>query len=123
MSRWLVSGGYDWLADRLLPRVHADRLLLEYDDERSGSFDPLATLPEDRTVVLGLVTTKTGRIETVEELTSRIEEASKFISLERLALSPQCGFATSIVGNNITVEQERSKLRTIAETAASVWAR
>ena len=121
MSRWLVSGGYDWLASQLFPRIHADRLLLEYDDERSGSFDALAAVPEHTTVVLGLVTTKTGRIETVDELTARIREASRFVPLERLALSPQCGFGTSIRGNQITLDQERSKLRTIAETAETVW--
>jgi 5-methyltetrahydropteroyltriglutamate--homocysteine methyltransferase len=96
-------------------------LLLEYDDERSGSFAALAGVPEDKTVVLGLVTTKTGRIETVEELSARIEEASRFVPLERLALSPQCGFATSVGGNAITGEQERAKLRTIAETAVALW--
>jgi 5-methyltetrahydropteroyltriglutamate--homocysteine methyltransferase len=121
MSRWLVSGGYDWLAGQLFPRISADRLLLEYDDERSGSFDALSAVPEDKTVVLGLVTTKTGRVETVEELTARIQDASRFVPLERLALSPQCGFGTSIRGNQITLEQERSKLRTIAKTAATVW--
>jgi methionine synthase II (cobalamin-independent) len=121
MSRWLVSGGYDWLAEQLFPRVRADRLLLEYDDERSGSFDALSAVPSDRIVVLGLVTTKTGRVETVEELTARIQEASRFVPLERLALSPQCGFGTSIRGNQISVEQERAKLRTIAETATTLW--
>ena len=121
MSRWLVSGGYDWLAERLFPRIRADRLLLEYDDDRSGSFDPLAAVPDDKTVVLGLVTTKSGRIETVEELSARIRDASRFVPLERLALSPQCGFATSIGGNAITLEQEATKLRTIVETAANVW--
>src|SRR5205823_798058 len=117
LSRWLVSGGYDWLAERLFPRVHAQRLMLEYDDERSGGFEPLADVPEDKTVVLGLVTTKSGRRETIEELTSRIEESSEFVPLERLALSPQCGFATSIGGNALTLDDERAKLRTIAETA------
>ena len=91
MSRWLVSGGYDWLAGQLFPRIHADRLLLEYDDERSGSFDALAAVPERTTVVLGLVTTKTGRVETVDELADRIREASRFVPLERLALYPNVG--------------------------------
>ena len=121
LSRWLVSGGYDWLAGRLFLRVRAERLLLEYDDERSGSFDALASVPEDKTVVLGLVTTKTGRVETVDELSARIEEASRFVPIERLALSPQCGFATSVGGNRVTWEHERAKLRTIAETAAAIW--
>ncbi|MBA2273287.1 MAG: cobalamin-independent methionine synthase II family protein [Actinobacteria bacterium] len=120
-SRWLVSGGYDWLAERLFPRIRATRLMLEYDDERSGSFEALEAVPEDKVVVLGLVTTKSGRVETVEELTRRIEDAARFVPLERLALSPQCGFATSIVGNSLTIEDERRKLATIAATARSVW--
>ena len=120
-SRWLVSGGYDWLASRIFPRIRAERLLLEYDDERSGGFEPLAAVPEDKVVVLGLVTTKTRRRETVDELAARIEEASRFVPLERLALSPQCGFATSVVGNALTHEDERAKLETIARTAAVVW--
>jgi 5-methyltetrahydropteroyltriglutamate--homocysteine methyltransferase len=121
-SRWLVAGGYDWLAERIFPRVNAQRLLLEYDDERSGGFDPLAVVPDDKVVVLGLVTTKSGRRETVDELSARIREASRFVELERLALSPQCGFATSVLGNALALEDERAKLRTIAETAAAVWA-
>jgi 5-methyltetrahydropteroyltriglutamate--homocysteine methyltransferase len=121
LSRWLVAGGYDWLADRLFPRVNAQRLMLEYDDERSGSFEPLRSFPEDKTAVLGLVTTKSPRRETVAGLTARIRDAAKFVPLERLALSPQCGFATSIEGNAITIQDEKYKLRTIAETAATVW--
>ena len=121
-SRWLVEGGYDWLAERLFPRVRAERLLLEYDDRRSGSFEPLAAVPEGKIAVLGLVTTKSGRRETVAELAGRIEEASAFCPLERLALSPQCGFATSVLGNDLTLDDERAKLRVIAETAAEVWA-
>jgi 5-methyltetrahydropteroyltriglutamate--homocysteine methyltransferase len=120
-SRWLVEGGYDWLAERLFPRVNADRLLLEYDDARSGSFEPLRALPDDKVAVLGLVTTKTGRRETVDELAARIREASAFCPLERLALSPQCGFATSVLGNALTVEDQEAKLRTIAHTAEEVW--
>ncbi len=120
-SRWLVAGGYEWLAKRIFPRIHAQRLLLEYDDPRSGTFDPLAEVPEDKMVVLGLVTTKSPRRETIEELAGRIREASRFIPLGRLALSPQCGFASSIIGNLITVEDQRAKLRTVVETAATVW--
>ena len=119
-SRWLVEGGYDWLAERLFPRVGAQRLLLEYDDERSGSFEPLRRVPEDKIAVLGLVTTKTGRRESVDELAARLEEASAFCPLERLALSPQCGFATSVLGNALTADEQAAKLRTIAETAARV---
>ena len=120
-SRWLVEGGYDWLAERLFPKINAHRLMLEYDDERSGSFEPLRALPEDKVAVLGLVTTKTPRRETVAELAARIEEASAFCPLERLALSPQCGFATSILGNSLSVDDQRAKLATIAETARHVW--
>ncbi len=120
-SRWLVSGGYDWLAARIFPHVHAERLLLEYDDERSGDFEPLREVPEDKVVVLGLVTTKSARQETVEELAGRIGQAARIVPLERLALSPQCGFATSILGNALTIEDERAKLQTIAETARTVW--
>ncbi|HXF99023.1 MAG TPA: cobalamin-independent methionine synthase II family protein [Gaiellaceae bacterium] len=120
-SRWLVEGGYEWLAERLFPRVAAERLLLEYDDPRSGSFEPLRAVPEDKVVVLGLVTTKSPRRETVDELAARIEEASRFCPLERLALSPQCGFATSVLGNALTVADEREKLRTVARTAEAVW--
>jgi 5-methyltetrahydropteroyltriglutamate--homocysteine methyltransferase len=120
-SRWLVSGGYEWLAAKLFPNVHAERLLLEYDDERSGGFGPLAEVPEDKIAVLGLVTTKSGRRETVEELAGRIREAARFLPLDRLALSPQCGFATSILGNALTLEDEEAKLRKIAETAQAVW--
>jgi 5-methyltetrahydropteroyltriglutamate--homocysteine methyltransferase len=120
-SRWLVSGSYEPLARRIFPRLRAERLMLEYDDERSGGFEPLAHVPDDKVAVLGLVTTKTGRRETPEELESRIKEASSFVPLERLALSPQCGFATSIVGNSLSVEDEEYKLRTIVETAQRVW--
>ncbi len=120
-SRWLVEGSYDWLAQRLFPRVRAERLLLEYDDERSGGFEPLAAVPQDKIVVLGLVTTKTGRQETIDELETRIREAARHVPLERLALSPQCGFATSILGNAVTTANEEAKLRTIVATAERVW--
>jgi 5-methyltetrahydropteroyltriglutamate--homocysteine methyltransferase len=120
-SRWLVSGGYEWLAAKLFPKVRADRLLLEYDDQRSGGFEPLTEVPEDKVAVLGLVTTKSGRRETVAELAGRIREAARFLPLERLALSPQCGFATSVLGNALTLEDEVAKLRTIAQTAQAVW--
>ncbi|HZS22969.1 MAG TPA: cobalamin-independent methionine synthase II family protein [Pseudonocardiaceae bacterium] len=120
-SRWLVAGGYDWLAQRVFPHVHAHRLLLEYDDQRSGGFTPLAAVPEDKTVVLGLVTTKTARQETVDELTMRIGQATRYVPLERLALSPQCGFATSILGNALSPADQQSKLRTIVATADRVW--
>ncbi|MDP9440420.1 MAG: methionine synthase, partial [Actinomycetota bacterium] len=120
-SRWLVSGSYEPLARHLFANVNARRLMLEYDDERSGSFEPLAHVPEDKTAVLGLVTTKSGRPETPEELEARLREASRYVPLERLAISPQCGFATSVVGNALSVEDEERKLRAIARTAENVW--
>jgi 5-methyltetrahydropteroyltriglutamate--homocysteine methyltransferase len=120
-SRWLVSGGYDWLAERLFPRVAAERLLLEYDDERSGDFAPLRSVPEDKICVLGLVTTKSGRRETVDELAARLLEASRVVPPDRLALSPQCGFATSIEGNMLTLDEQRAKLETIVATVRAVW--
>jgi 5-methyltetrahydropteroyltriglutamate--homocysteine methyltransferase len=120
-SRWLSEGGYESVARPIFRGVKAHRLLLEYDDQRSGSFEPLREVSDDKTVVLGLVTTKSPRLETIRELTFRIEEASRFVPLERLALSPQCGFASSIIGNRITVEDEKLKLRLITETARNVW--
>ena len=120
-SRWLVEGSYEPIARRIFNGVEAERLMLEYDDERSGDFEPLAHVPDDKIAVLGLVTTKNSRRETVDGLEARITEAAGFLPLERLALSPQCGFSTSVVGNAVTVEDEEYKLRTIAETAASVW--
>jgi 5-methyltetrahydropteroyltriglutamate--homocysteine methyltransferase len=120
-SRWLVEGGYDLIAKPIFRGVKAHRLMLEYDDERSGTFDPLRDVPEDKLVVLGLVTTKTPRQETVEFLTQRIQDATRFVPLDRLAISPQCGFATSIGGNAITLEDQTRKLSVLAEAAQAVW--
>jgi 5-methyltetrahydropteroyltriglutamate--homocysteine methyltransferase len=120
-SRWLVEGGYDRIASQIFRRVKAGRLLLEYDDARSGSFEALAQVPGDKMAVLGLVTTKSPRRETVGELRSRVLEASRFCPLERLAISPQCGFASSIEGNTLGADDERFKLRTLVETAQSLW--
>ena len=120
-SRWLVAGGYDDIAAPIFGRVHAHRLLLEYDDERSGTFDPLALVPDDKQVILGLVTTKGPRPETEEELEARVREAARRIDLERLGVGTQCGFATSVVGNALTVEDERRKLATIARVADRLW--
>lgn len=119
-SMFYASGGYEPIA-RVFGRSRADRFLLEYDDERSGGFEPLHAVPEDREVVLGLVTTKKPRLESVDELRRRIDEAANFIPLERLALSPQCGFASTMEGNRITPEDQRRKLQRVAETARLVW--
>jgi 5-methyltetrahydropteroyltriglutamate--homocysteine methyltransferase len=117
LSRWLVAGGYDAIAAPVFGGIHADRLLLEYDDDRSGTFDPLRLVPGDKVVVLGLVTTKTSRIESLEQIRSRLREASSLIDPERLAVSPQCGFATSVAGNAITPEAQRAKLALLVRAA------
>ena len=117
----MVEGAYDLIAKPIFEGIRAERFLLEYDDERSGSFDALRYVPDDKMVVLGLVTTKRPGLEDPEDLVRRIEEAGRFVPLERLALSPQCGFSTSIVGNNLSVEDEECKLRLICDTARRVW--
>jgi 5-methyltetrahydropteroyltriglutamate--homocysteine methyltransferase len=120
-SRYMGNGSYAAIAEQIFPRTRAERLLLEYDDERSGDFSPLSRVPEDKTVVLGLVTTKTPRVETPRGIEERIREASRYIPLERLALSTQCGFASVAKGNDITVEDERRKLGLVVEVARRVW--
>ena len=117
----MLDGGYEPIAARIFQGVRAQRLLLEYDDERSGSFQALKEVPEEKMVVLGLVSSKTPRSETREDLGERIREASQFISLERLALSTQCGFASSVVGNRISEEDQKRKLALVTETARDVW--
>ncbi|MBW8004961.1 MAG: vitamin-B12 independent methionine synthase [candidate division NC10 bacterium] len=117
----MVAGGYDPIATRIFNDIDAQRLLLEYDDARSGTFDALREVPDDKIVVLGLVSTKTARQETQGELTARIREASRWVPLDRLALSPQCGFSSSIIGNRISVDDQKRKLRVIVQTAEAVW--
>jgi len=119
-SMFYASGGYEPIA-RVFSRARVQRFLLEYDDERSGGFEPLSAVPEDRVVVLGLVTTKKARLESVEELRQRITEATRLIPLDRLALSPQCGFASTMAGNRISPDDQRRKLSRVAETARLVW--
>jgi 5-methyltetrahydropteroyltriglutamate--homocysteine methyltransferase len=119
-SKFYASGDYEPIA-RIFTQTKFQRFLLEYDDSRSGGFEPLTHVPEDRVVVLGLVTTKKPRLETAEELHHRIEEASHFIPLERLALSPQCGFASTMEGNHISFEDQSRKLRLVAQVAQEVW--
>ena len=119
-SMFYASGGYEPIA-RVFTRSRFPRFLLEYDDERSGGFEPLRAVPDDRVVVLGLVTTKKPRIESVAELRARIEEAARLVPLERLALSPQCGFASTMEGNRISPDEQRAKLHRVAETARLVW--
>ena len=119
-SKFYASGDYGPIT-RVFRQTRFQRFLLEYDDERSGGFDPLRQVPEDRTVVLGLVSSKKGALESKAELKQRIEQASAVIPLDRLALSPQCGFASTIEGNLLTVADQEAKLRLVAETAREVW--
>lgn len=119
-SKYYASGGYDPIAS-VFSRTKFNNFLLEYDDERSGGFEPLKHVPEDRTVVLGLVTSKKPKLESREELKQRIKEATKYVPLERLALSSQCGFASTEEGNLLTAEDQAAKLRLVVETAHEVW--
>jgi 5-methyltetrahydropteroyltriglutamate--homocysteine methyltransferase len=120
LSRWLVAGSYDPIAGPVFGTVHADRLLLEYDDERSGTFDALDLVPDEKVVVLGLVTTKTSRVESAQDLAARLKQAGTRIGSDRLAISPQCGFATSSAGNAITPEAQRAKLALLVRVAQDV---
>ncbi|MCM8747491.1 cobalamin-independent methionine synthase II family protein [Thermomicrobium sp. CFH 73360] len=120
-SMFYASGGYDPIAEKVFQKTKFHRFLLEYDDERSGTFEPLRFVPEDRVVVLGLVTTKKMRLESQDELIRRIMEAAEYVPLDRLALSPQCGFASTWEGNRITPEVQRQKLELVARTAKAVW--
>jgi 5-methyltetrahydropteroyltriglutamate--homocysteine methyltransferase len=119
-SKFYASGGYDPIAE-VFRRTKFNRFLLEYDDERSGSFEPLSNVPDDRTVVLGLVTTKKSALEDKQELKQRIQAATKYVPLERLALSPQCGFASTEEGNLVSDSDQDAKLRLVVETAREVW--
>jgi 5-methyltetrahydropteroyltriglutamate--homocysteine methyltransferase len=120
-SSWVAEGGYDFVAEPLLNELDVDAFFMEYDDTRSGSFEPLRFLPKGKLVVLGLVTTKRPELEPKDELKRRIEEASRFVSLDRLCLSPQCGFSSTVDGNALTYEQQLAKLRLVVETAEEVW--
>ena len=120
-SMWHREGKYDAIAEKLFNGLKHHRLLLEYDTERAGSFDPLRFVPKDKIVVLGLITTKAARVESVDELRRRIDDAARFLPLEQLALSPQCGFASSIRGNLLTEDDQFRKIDVMLETAARVW--
>jgi 5-methyltetrahydropteroyltriglutamate--homocysteine methyltransferase len=120
-SKFYAAGDYGPIA-RIFERTKFDRFLLEYDDERSGGFEPLRHVPDDRVVVLGLVTSKKSALEPEEELKRRIFEASRFVALERLALSPQCGFASTMEGNRLTPDDQRRKLELVGRVARAVWA-
>jgi 5-methyltetrahydropteroyltriglutamate--homocysteine methyltransferase len=120
-SSWAAAGGYDFVAEALFNQLDVDGFFLEYDDERSGGFAPLRFVPPGKMVVLGLVTTKRGALEDKDTLKRRIDEASEYVPLDQLCLSPQCGFSSTMEGNNLTYEEQVAKLRLIVETAAEVW--
>jgi methionine synthase II (cobalamin-independent) len=120
-SMFYASGGYDRIAEKVFGRARFNRFLLEYDDERSGTFEPLRHVPEDRTVVLGLVSSKKPQMEARDDLRARIDEAARIVPLERLALSPQCGFASTHEGNRLTPEEQQKKLELVAQLAKEVW--
>ena len=120
-SRWFAEGGYDPIAEKLFGGLTADRFLLEYDTERSGGFEPLRFVPKETTVVLGLVTTKDARLESEEELLRQIEQAARYVPLERLALSPQCGFASAAAGNRLGADDQKRKLELVVRVARRVW--
>ena len=120
-SSWAAEGGYDFVAEALFGDLNIDGFFLEYDDARSGGFEPLRFVPKDKLVVLGLVTSKRGELESNDELKRRIEEASQYVAIEQLCLSPQCGFSSTFEGNALTYDQEVAKLELIVETAAEVW--
>jgi len=120
-SHWYAEGGYDAVAEKLFGSLDVDAFLLEYDDERSGTFEPLRFIPRGKTVVLGLISSKLSRMESGDELMQRIKEASKYVPLANLALSPQCGFASTMEGNMLTEDEQWAKLRLVVETARQVW--
>ncbi|SCY49488.1 hypothetical protein [Ruminococcus sp. YE282] len=120
-STFFTSGPYDSVADYVFAKENVNALLLEYDDERSGGSEPLAKVSNDKTVVLGLITTKSPKLENKEEVIARIHEAAKYVPLDRLALSPQCGFASCEIGNKLTEDEQWAKLKLVKEIAEEVW--
>lgn len=120
-SSWAAEGGYEPVAEIMFNELAIDAFFLEYDDPRSGDFAPLRFLPKGKTVVLGLVTTKLGELESKDDIKRRIDEATKFVDIDQLALSPQCGFASTVHGNDITTEQQAEKIRLVVEVAEEVW--
>jgi 5-methyltetrahydropteroyltriglutamate--homocysteine methyltransferase len=120
-SSWVAEGGYDFVAEALFGELGVDGFFMEWDDARSGGFEPLRFVPPGKVVVLGLVTTKRGELEQKDVLKRRIEEASRYVDLEQLCLSPQCGFSSTVEGNELTREQQAAKLRLVVEVAEEVW--
>jgi 5-methyltetrahydropteroyltriglutamate--homocysteine methyltransferase len=120
-SQWYAQGGYDPIAEKVFSQLNVDAFLLEYESERAGTFEPLRFVPRGKTVVLGLVSSKLPQLEPQDLVAKRIEEASKYVPLENLAVSPQCGFASTMEGNLLTEDEQWSKLGLVAQTARQVW--
>jgi 5-methyltetrahydropteroyltriglutamate--homocysteine methyltransferase len=120
-SAWHTQGGYEPIAEQVFGTLNVDRWLLEYDSDRAGGFEPLRFIPQGKVVVLGLITTKLGELESQDDIIHRIEEASKYVPLENLTLSPQCGFASVDKGNFLTWDEQRRKLDLVVDTARKVW--
>ncbi len=120
-SQWYAEGGYDAIAEKLFGQLQVDTFLLEYESERAGTFEPLRFMPRGKSVVLGLVSSKLAAMESADQLARRIDQAAKYVPLENLALSPQCGFASTMEGNLLTEEQQWQKLKLVVDTAVKVW--
>jgi 5-methyltetrahydropteroyltriglutamate--homocysteine methyltransferase len=120
-SHWYAEGGYDAIAEKLFGTLEVDRFLLEYDDDRSGTFEPLRFVPKGKTVVLGLISSKLPQLESADNLARRVDEAARFVQLENLAISPQCGFASTAEGNLLTEDQQWAKLKLTTDTARRIW--
>ena len=120
-SSWVAQGGYDYVAEPLLSELDVDGYFMEFDDDRSGGFEPLRFVPKGKFIVLGLVTSKRPELESKDEIKRRLDAASKYVPMEQLCLSPQCGFSSTVEGNSLTVEEEKAKLRLVVEVAEEVW--
>jgi 5-methyltetrahydropteroyltriglutamate--homocysteine methyltransferase len=120
-SQWYAEGGYDPIAEKLFTQLNVDAFLLEYETERAGTFEPLRFVPRSKSIVLGLISSKVPQLEKQEDLVRRIDEASRHVPLENLALSPQCGFASTIEGNRLTEDEQWQKLQLVVDTARKVW--
>jgi 5-methyltetrahydropteroyltriglutamate--homocysteine methyltransferase len=120
-SMWHREGSYDDIAERLLNELKHDRFLFEYDTPRAGGFEPLRFLPKGKIIVLGLVSTKVAQLETIDELKQRVDEAAKYVPLEQIAISPQCGFSSDVVGNLVSEDDQKRKLEIVVEAARQIW--
>ncbi|MCW2995157.1 MAG: Cobalamin-independent synthase, Catalytic domain [Conexibacter sp.] len=120
-SSWVAEGGYDFVAEALFNDLDVDGFFMEWDDARSGGFEPLRFVPKGKVVVLGLMTTKRGELESADDLKRRVEEASRFVDVDQLCLSPQCGFSSTVEGNALTYEEEVAKLRRVVEVSSDIW--